>query len=202
MPNDAAAAFRWVRFNIARRGGDGERLFLFGHSSGCHLAANLGANPKYLRGVGLKPDAIAGVIAMGCILAPLDQRFRGAAEAGVSTKSWRNDGRNAQGRRVPTRASSKGWIPIRRGTWERTPHQHWSCRGTRALSPANSRAGRTFRRSDVQSQEASRHVVPGTHFTSIQNIIQPQNPTFAAIRVFVNQPTAAGIGSRPRSVGQ
>src|SRR5579863_5048075 len=39
MPNDAAAAVKWVKTNIARRGGDPGRVFVFGHSSGCLLAA-------------------------------------------------------------------------------------------------------------------------------------------------------------------
>ena len=63
MPNDAAAAVKWVKDNIAARGGDPSRLFVFGHSSGCHLAATLGANPKYLVTVGLVPGDRAGVIA-------------------------------------------------------------------------------------------------------------------------------------------
>ncbi len=71
MPQDAAAAVRWVKDHIAERGGDPSRLVLFGHSSGCQLAAVLGTNPKYLAGVGLKTSDIAGVVAMGCVLAPL-----------------------------------------------------------------------------------------------------------------------------------
>lgn len=73
MPLDAAAAVKWVRARVEALHGDPKRVFVFGHSSGCHLAAILGANPKYLASVGLKPSDLAGVIAMGCTLAPTEE---------------------------------------------------------------------------------------------------------------------------------
>ena len=39
MPQDVAAAVRWLKDSIPERGGDAERIFLVGHSSGCQLAA-------------------------------------------------------------------------------------------------------------------------------------------------------------------
>jgi acetyl esterase/lipase len=73
MPLDAAAAVKWVRARVEALRGDPKRIFVFGHSSGCHLAAVLGANPKYLASVDLKPSDLAGVIAMGCTLAPTEE---------------------------------------------------------------------------------------------------------------------------------
>ena len=68
QPNDVVAAFRWVKQNIGERGGDPDRIFLFGHSSGCLLVALVATDPSYLEAVDLGPEDIAGVIPMGCRL--------------------------------------------------------------------------------------------------------------------------------------
>lgn len=40
--NDVAAAFAWVRANIAKHGGSPDRIAVSGHSAGCHLTALTG----------------------------------------------------------------------------------------------------------------------------------------------------------------
>lgn len=72
MPADVAAAVRWLHDSVAARGGDPQRVFLVGHSSGCHLAAVVGLDSGYLATERLPPTAVAGVVAMGCTLAPWD----------------------------------------------------------------------------------------------------------------------------------
>ncbi|MCA1998077.1 MAG: alpha/beta hydrolase [Armatimonadetes bacterium] len=59
---DAAAAVGWVHRNIGRYGGDPKRLFVMGHSAGAHLAACLGADPRWLGKHGLKPADLLGAI--------------------------------------------------------------------------------------------------------------------------------------------
>ena len=61
---DVAAAFAWVKKNIADKGGDPKRVFLVGHSSGAHLSLLLAADPKYLAKHKLKPADIAGVVGL------------------------------------------------------------------------------------------------------------------------------------------
>jgi acetyl esterase/lipase len=68
MPKDVAAAFAWVKRNVAVRGGDASKIFLFGHSSGCHLVSLVATDPRYLREHGLSTKDVAGVVAMGCRL--------------------------------------------------------------------------------------------------------------------------------------
>lgn len=68
QPDDVVAAFGWLKKNIGSRGGDPKRVFLLGHSSGCHLAAIVAADPSYLAARGWQPRDIAGVVAMGCRL--------------------------------------------------------------------------------------------------------------------------------------
>ncbi|HEX9942207.1 MAG TPA: alpha/beta hydrolase [Thermoanaerobaculia bacterium] len=68
MPKDVAAAFAWVKRNVPGRGGDPKRIFLLGHSSGCHLVSLISADPRYLKEHGFATSEIAGVVAMGCRL--------------------------------------------------------------------------------------------------------------------------------------
>lgn len=45
---DGAAAVHWVRANIARHGGDPDRIILAGHSAGAYNAAMLSLDPRWL----------------------------------------------------------------------------------------------------------------------------------------------------------
>ncbi|MFN3682968.1 MAG: alpha/beta hydrolase [Fimbriimonadaceae bacterium] len=78
---DAAAAVGWVRRNIARYGGDPKRLFVMGHSAGAHLAACLGADPRWLEPHGLKPADLLGAI-------PLDGGGMRVSEGARSRSPW------------------------------------------------------------------------------------------------------------------
>ncbi|HEY5609690.1 MAG TPA: alpha/beta hydrolase [Thermoanaerobaculia bacterium] len=64
--DDTAAAFAWIRKNIHASGGDPNRVYLGGHSSGCLLASLVGTDEKYLAKHDLTIGDIAGVIAIGC----------------------------------------------------------------------------------------------------------------------------------------
>jgi acetyl esterase/lipase len=60
---DAALAVRWVRDNIARFGGDPDKIFLMGHSAGAHIAAMLATDAHWLQQVELSPRRdISGLI--------------------------------------------------------------------------------------------------------------------------------------------
>lgn len=52
---DVAAGVAWTKRNIARFGGNPDRLFIMGHSAGAHLVALLGTNKSYLGAYGLDP---------------------------------------------------------------------------------------------------------------------------------------------------
>lgn len=54
MPEDVAAALRWLRDSVATRGGDPGRILLVGHSSGCLLAALVALETIYLAHSGLR----------------------------------------------------------------------------------------------------------------------------------------------------
>lgn len=59
---DVARAFAWVNQNIAKAGGDPQRIYLVGHSAGGHLVSLLATDPQYLRAVGCEVSDIQGVV--------------------------------------------------------------------------------------------------------------------------------------------
>lgn len=59
---DAAAAIAWTLTNIARYGGDPEKVFVAGHSAGGYLAAMVALDPRYLARHGRTPADLAGVV--------------------------------------------------------------------------------------------------------------------------------------------
>jgi acetyl esterase/lipase len=61
---DVAAAFAWVVNNIAKYGGNTNRIFVGGHSAGGHLAALLALNPKYLAAQNLSARQIKGTLCL------------------------------------------------------------------------------------------------------------------------------------------
>jgi acetyl esterase/lipase len=58
---DAAAAFAWTRRNIARHGGDPDRILVTGHSAGAYLAMLLATDARWLAAHMLSPRDIRGV---------------------------------------------------------------------------------------------------------------------------------------------
>lgn len=58
---DGAAAVKWIRGNIARHGGDPDRLVLAGHSAGAYNAAMLALDPRWL---GADRPAVRGLIGL------------------------------------------------------------------------------------------------------------------------------------------
>jgi acetyl esterase/lipase len=61
---DVATAFAWVKQNIRDKGGDRNRVFLMGHSSGAHLSLLLATDARWLARHKLVPSDIAGVVGL------------------------------------------------------------------------------------------------------------------------------------------
>lgn len=64
MLEDGALAASWVNANIARFGGDPQRVFLAGHSAGAHTAVMLGLERQWLGRQGLPDDFVKGVVGL------------------------------------------------------------------------------------------------------------------------------------------
>jgi len=61
---DAAAAIRWTHANIARYGGDPDRLVLAGHSAGAHMVELAALDPRWLGELAQPGGAVRGVIGL------------------------------------------------------------------------------------------------------------------------------------------
>lgn len=59
---DVSRAIAWTVRNISGHGGDPQRVFAMGHSAGAQLVALAAMDRRWLREVGLTPDAMKGVI--------------------------------------------------------------------------------------------------------------------------------------------
>ena len=59
---DVARSFAWTTKNIAKHGGNKDRIFLCGHSAGAHLVALLATDASYLKTHDLTSKAIRGVL--------------------------------------------------------------------------------------------------------------------------------------------
>ena len=191
MPNDAASAVKWMKTNIAARGGDSTRVFVFGHSSGCHLAAILGANPKYLAGVGLQPSDLAGVIAMGCVLAPLEEATTKYSLDELRAQ-WPKSGDTSTFASFDDRLDSD---PSRFIGPHMPPTIVVMAEAERFFPSILEQGAKFVRRLLEMKRPADVVIVPGRHMTSIQKITDPADLTFAAIRRFIENPAATGKGN-------
>lgn len=61
---DVAHAIAWLHEHISEYGGDPNRMFVLGHSSGAHLAALVATDERYLRQAGEDLSIIKGVIVL------------------------------------------------------------------------------------------------------------------------------------------
>lgn len=59
---DVAAAVAWLHEHAREYGGDGDTIFLIGHSAGAHLAALVGTDERLLARHRLAPGVVAGIV--------------------------------------------------------------------------------------------------------------------------------------------
>lgn len=192
MPLDAAAAFKWVREKVTALKGDPARVFLFGHSSGCHLAAVLGANQKYLAAVGLEAKDVAGVIAMGCVLAPLEDATTRLTMEQLKER-WPKSGDTATFGPLEERLDSD---PSRFIGPHMPPTLVVIAEAERFFPAILEQGAKFVRRLLEAKRPADVVIVPGRHMNSIGALHQPGDPTFLAIQKFIANPAAAGASSR------
>ena len=96
--SDIASAVRWVRDHASDIGASPNKIFLMGHSAGCHLAALAALDPRHLEKEKLKTTDLRGVIAWSGGMYDLVDRAKGEGNYpkyirqafGESEAAWRD----------------------------------------------------------------------------------------------------------------
>lgn len=188
MPNDVVSAVVALRKMIEARGGDRQKLFLFGHSSGCQLAAIVGTNGEYLQAQGLSTTDLGGVIAMGCTLDREDAALRNLT-ADVIRAPLARDAVD-----VATYGTAETWLSANPAGYvgKHVPPTLVVVAEAERFMPAVLEQGARFvRRLLEEGVAADLVIVPGRHMSSIAALPNPGNPTFAAIRRFIEHPSSS-----------
>lgn len=189
MPDDVAAAVRWIHDSIAARGGDPKRIFLVGHSSGCLLAAAVGLDSGYLAREQLPLTVVAGVVAMGCTMAPWDTAGRNITATQLERSFLRDEGeRRVYGSLAwRLRANPSAWVG------PRSPPVLVVVAESERFFPSILEEGARFvrlmrereRLADIRILAGRRHVTTTTGFA------EPHDAVANLVAEFVRDPKAA-----------
>lgn len=188
MPEDVAAAVRWLKDSIAARGGDPERIFLVGHSSGYLLAALVALDTVYLGKHGLRLSAVAGVVPMGCTLAPWDTTGRAVTRQQLE-QAFAQD---AEERRVygtlawRLRADPILWVGP-----ESPPFLVLVAESERYMPPILEEGARFVRLMREQERSADLRILPGRrHVSTTTGFADPNDFVAKLVAEFVKDPKA------------
>lgn len=77
---DIAAAIAWIYKNIAKSGGDPNKIVLMGHSAGSHLAALVATDGRYLATHGLRRNQLRGVVTLDGSAFDIPDRIKNGSE--------------------------------------------------------------------------------------------------------------------------
>jgi acetyl esterase/lipase len=185
MPNDVALAMATLRKLLADGKGDPDRIFLFGHSSGCHLAGIVATNEVYLASAGLKTSDIAGVIAMGCLLDRDDATVRGLTADRIRARFM------AEPQDISTYGTPENYLAANPASFigPHVPPALVVVADRERFMPPVVEQGARFVRLLLESNVAANMVlVPGDHVSSIEGVARPGDPTLAAVLGFIADP--------------
>jgi acetyl esterase/lipase len=179
---DVAAAYAWLRRNIAAQGGSPEKVFLFGHSSGCTLVSLLGVDPVHLAPHGLDSRDIPGIVAMGCRLDNRETeeriRARGADDADVR-RYFRED---RWGARFGSLEALESFRPTARIAARLPPFLILIAEAERYQPPILADASVFAEAARAFGSEVAVEVLPGsTHYSSIRGMGLQGDPTLRLV---------------------
>jgi arylformamidase len=183
---DVAAAVAWLRANIGGRGGDPQKLFLVGHSSGARLVALLGTDERYLARRGLKTKDVRGVIAMGSIM--WDQELEDALTLHGRNRAEAAFGRDPDNRIYANLDTYLDSWPMRHVRAAQPPILFLIAESEQEQPPVLKTNRRFVEDSRTLGNWAEYKVLPGrTHYSAVRKLSEPADPTFAIVRDFIRR---------------
>jgi len=183
---DVAAAMAWVRANIAARGGDPDKLFLVGHSSGAKLVALAGTDERYLASQGLEPKNLRGVIAMGSIT--WDEDLEQALKLHGRDRVKEAFARDPDNRIYANLDAYLDSWPIRHVRSGQPPILFLIAEREQEQPPVLQTNKKFVEESRALGNWAGYKVLPDrTHYSAIRKLREPADPTFAVVRDFIRQ---------------
>lgn len=187
QPRDVAAAFAWTKRSIAERGGDPARVFLFGHSSGCHLSALVSSDPRYLAERGLSQTDVAGVVALGCRLNDVVVVADDPPESYETSAIRRGlEGDYAPDPPYQTLAQRNGAVPARHVSAGLPPTLVLVAEGERFFPPVLRDGAEFVGRALQAGAEADLVVLPDRrHVSVLEEMVSPDDPTVQTVLGFV-----------------
>ena len=76
MTGDIAKSIRWIHEHIADYGGNGNEIFVMGHSAGADLAALVCTDDRYLKAEGLSLGILKGCVPVDVSMYDVPKRFK------------------------------------------------------------------------------------------------------------------------------
>lgn len=188
QPRDVASAFAWLKVNLGERGGDPDRVFLFGHSSGCLLAALVGADPTYLAEQDLSQADVAGLVPLGCTLNPVLVVSDTPPEAYETYRIPPDRVGEYPGREPPyqTLDQRRAAVPARHVTADLPPTLVLLAEQERFFPPVLRDGAEFVGRALAAGAEADLMILADrTHRSAIERMTSPDDPVVQAIVSFV-----------------
>jgi len=184
--DDVAAAVAWLHAHLAQRGGDPERLFLLGHSSGAMLVALVGADERYLKQHGMTSASIRGVMPMGSIM--WDDDLRQAIAKNGREKIEAAFARDPRGKTFGSLSAYEAHWPINY-VREHLPAYLFLIAENEQVNPPILETNQQFvDDSRARGNRADLTVFPGrTHYSNIRRIHEPGDEVFSAVLAFVRR---------------
>lgn len=172
---DVTAAVAWLRAHIAERGGDPDRLFLFGHSSGALLVALVGT---------AVPAGVRGVIPMGSIM--WDEQAEAALKSHTRQEVEAAFKRSPDNRMFASLDAYLDHWPMQHVRAGMPPFLFLIAEEEREHPPVL-RTNRAFvEKARVLGNKADLIVLPHrTHMSAIRSLHVPGDEVFAIVRNFV-----------------
>jgi len=184
--DDVAAAVTWIRAHIAESGGDPNRLFLLGHSSGAMLVALVAADTSYLSRSQLTSGAIRGVMPMGSIM--WDDDLRQSIEKNGRETVDAAFARDPRGRAFGTLSKYEAQWPINYVRAGLPPYLFLIAESEQINPPVLKTNQQFVTDARATGNQADLRVFPGrTDYSMIRQLHQPGDDVFATVAAFVRK---------------